>query len=100
MRFKISVAFFAIILISLIVLICIFSVNFFTETNYRNFTSEMVRDFAYPVARRDESVTDDFHGTKVMQTKCLYSKLSKISLAICLCRELNKMILIKIDFFI
>lgn len=64
MRFKISVAFCAIVLISLIVWICFFSVKYYTVSNCRNFT--MVRDFAYPVARRDESVADDFHGTKVM----------------------------------
>lgn len=25
----------------------------------------MVRDFKYPEARRDETIVDDFHGTKV-----------------------------------
>lgn len=31
----------------------------------RNFTTNMVRDFNYPIAERDQSTVDDFHGTKV-----------------------------------
>lgn len=31
----------------------------------------MLPKFEYPVARRDESIVDDFHGTKVKQQKYL-----------------------------
>lgn len=33
--------------------------------HHNNFTMEIVCQFTYPVVRRDESIIDDFHGTKV-----------------------------------
>lgn len=39
--------------------------NFAVKSTKSICSTNMVRDFKYPEARRDEAVVDDFHGTKV-----------------------------------
>lgn len=69
MHFKFYAIFAVTFLTIFFILLWNFAVNLDTinsnKSTYRKFTTEMVRDFSYPVARRDESVVDDFHGTKV-----------------------------------
>lgn len=44
----------------------LFAVKFTsTDLFVHNYSTKMVRDFKYPIARRDESVADNFHGTTV-----------------------------------
>lgn len=42
--------------------------NFTVCSSTQICTPKMVCDFKYPEARRDETVVDDFHGTKVILT--------------------------------
>lgn len=66
MHLKFSAVFPVVFFTIICFLIWIFAVKFATTgTVCHTFTTNMVRDFSYPVARRDESVSDDFHGTKV-----------------------------------
>lgn len=56
----------------MIAYIIVFSLIFFLIWNFtvgsstQICTPKMVCDFKYPEARRDETVVDDFHGTKVI----------------------------------
>lgn len=66
MHFRFGVILLVIFLTIFCALLWIFAVNFLTsQAVCRKYTTAMVRDFSYPVARRDESVVDDFHGTNV-----------------------------------
>lgn len=73
MHSKFSATLCVFILTVLFLFLCVFTVKLLsTGLPCRNFSTEMVRDFSYPVARRDESVVDDFHGTKVSEHRSIF----------------------------
>lgn len=45
----------------------------------------MLPKFEYPVARRDETIVDDFHGTKVAFVYFAYSMIANLTLCACIC---------------
>lgn len=58
------------LIISVVLIIVFLLVWYFSEKSLRSNSiasnnCTTMRDFTYPVARRDDSVVDDFHGTKV-----------------------------------
>lgn len=80
MHFSTGVKIIGLVIVCLI-LVLLFAVKFTSSGFFcRYYTENMVRDFTYPVARRDESVVDDFHGTKVRvsNTEVEYSNEGKI----------------------